>query len=71
MAEGEDRKGNEREPFSVVVARLRRERDQRLAELPEKLAKEPVEPDPGLKELVDTQPEFRARIMGHLAKIIS
>ena len=69
MAEGDDKMGRQDDPREVV-ARLRREGDERIADLRARLAKEPVEPDPGLKELVDTQAEFRARVMGDLAKAL-
>jgi hypothetical protein len=51
--------------------RLRRERDERLVALRVRLAEEPVEPHPGLKRLVDTQEEFRERIMRRVDRIIS
>jgi hypothetical protein len=66
VAEGEDKMVDKQEDLRAVVARLRRERDERIAELPAKLAKEPVEPHPGLQRLVDTQDEFRERVMSKL-----
>jgi hypothetical protein len=68
MAEADDKTVDDFEDLRVVAARIRRERDERLAALRVRLAEEPVEPDPGLKRLVDTQADFRARVMGDLAK---
>lgn len=71
MAEGEDKMVDQREDLLELAARLRRERDERIAELPAKLAKEPVKPTPGQQRLLDTQQEFRERIMGKLENIFS
>lgn len=68
MVQGEDTQGNQREDLREVVARLRRERDQRIAELPAKVAREPIEPSPGLKELIDTHDEFRDRMLRKLER---
>lgn len=71
MAETEQKTAEDFEDLRVVAARIRSERDERLAALRVRLAEEPVEPDPGLKSLVDTQDEFRERIMRRVYRIIS
>lgn len=62
VAEGEEQMQDEPEDLREVVARLYRERDERIAALPAKLAKEPLDPPPRLKKLVDSQDEFRKRV---------
>ena len=71
MATVEDKTVDDFEDLRVVAARIRRERDERLAVLRVRLAEEPIEPHPGLKRLVDTQDEFRERIMKRVDRIIS
>ena len=71
MVRSGDKTAGDFEDLREVVARIRRERDERIAALRVRLAEEPVEPDPGLKWLVDTQDEFRERIMGRIARMIS
>jgi hypothetical protein len=61
----------QREDLLEMAARIRREGDERIAALRLRLAEEPVEPDPGLKALVDSQPEFRERIMKRIERIVS
>jgi hypothetical protein len=70
MSEDENKNLDELEDLGLVLARLRRERDERLAAFRVKLAEEPVESNPGLKELVDTQDEFRERIMKRIEPIV-
>jgi|GEM_PF-6447739 len=69
--EGDDTMVDRREKLVDVAARMRREREERLAAMRVKLAEEPVEPHPGLKRLVDTQDEFRERVMGRIERIIA
>jgi hypothetical protein len=71
MAEGDKPVVDQQEKLVDMAVRMRRERDERLAALRLKLAEEPVEPDPGLKELVDTQDEFRERIMARIDRMIA
>jgi hypothetical protein len=70
VSEDENKTLDELENLGLVLARLRRERDERLAALRIRPAEEPVESDPGLKELVDTQGEFRERIMKRIERIV-
>jgi hypothetical protein len=63
-----DGSAEELEDLREVVARLRRERDERLAIIRE--TKFEVEPHPGLQALVDSQPEFRERVMGKLRRAL-
>jgi hypothetical protein len=65
--EGNDM-NDEPEDLRVVVARLRRERDERLAKIRETDFE--VEPHPGLQRLVDTQPEFRESVMSKLRAVL-
>jgi hypothetical protein len=71
MSEDENKTLDELENLGLVLARLRRERDERLAALRIRLAEEPIEPDPGWKELIDTQDEFRERIMKRIERIVA
>jgi hypothetical protein len=69
MAEGE--KGmDEREDLLEFGARVRRERDERIAELPAKLAKEPLEMSPGMKELIDSQEEYQREMRARLRRLL-
>jgi hypothetical protein len=69
VAEGENQVTDFDEDLLEFAARLRRERDERIAKIRETDFE--VEPSPHLKELIDTQEEFRERVRGHLAKILS
>jgi hypothetical protein len=71
MAEAEKTNVEEFEDLFVVAARIRRERDERLVALRKRLAEEPVEPDPGLKRLVDTQDEFQERVLRRVYRIMA
>lgn len=53
------------DPLQAVKAR-RAERDRRIAEIRARKSEIKVEPSPGLKELVDSQDEFRDRLMSNL-----
>lgn len=57
---------DQREDLLEVAARLRRERDEAIALLRELGPTRKLEPSPGLQELVDTQQEFRERVMAKL-----
>jgi hypothetical protein len=64
MTKRGDRPGEQDEDLVEVFARLRRERDERIAKIEE--TDYDVEPSPHLQELLDTQDEFRERAMAHL-----
>jgi hypothetical protein len=64
----EQGKTSEPEDLREAVARIRRERDERIAIIRE--TKFEVEPHPGLQRLVDTQPEFREEMMGRLRRLL-
>jgi hypothetical protein len=53
------------DPLQAVKVR-RAERDRRIAEIRARKSEIKVEPSPGLKELVDSQDEFRDRLMSNL-----
>lgn len=53
-----------------TVRKRREERDRRIAEIRARRSEIEVEPHPGLKELVDSQDEFRERVRSHIRKII-
>jgi hypothetical protein len=55
---------DEPEDLREVVAKLRRERDERIAKIRE--TKFEVEPHPGLQRLADTRAEFRECVMSNL-----
>lgn len=71
MAEREDTMIERDERLVDMAARMRRERDERIEKMRMKMAEEPRSFDPGLKELVDTQDEFRERVMGKIERIIA
>ena len=59
------------EDLLVIVERLRRERDERIAEIWERMPELEVEPHPGLKRLVDTNDEFREHLMARIERVIA
>jgi hypothetical protein len=62
MTKGEDEVAAQQEDFGEVVDRIIREHEERLAEIPEKLAREPVAPPPYSQEMIDTREEFHERM---------
>jgi hypothetical protein len=71
MAEGDDTMVDRREKLVDMADRVFRERDEDIAAMRVRLAEEPVEPHPGLKRLVDTQDEFRERVMARIDRMIA
>ncbi len=69
MPEGE-KAMDEREDLLEFAARVRRERDERIAELPAKLANEPIEMSPGMKELIDSQEEYQGDMRAKLRHLL-
>jgi hypothetical protein len=53
-----------------TVKRRWERRDRRMAEITARRSEIKVEPHPGLKELVDTQDEYRERIRAHIRNIV-
>jgi len=70
MTEGDRMQPEEREDIREVVARIRREHDERIAVLREGVPESAFEPSAGLQELVDTQDEFRERMMSKLRALL-
>jgi hypothetical protein len=68
MTEEKYREIGDDEDLLEFAARIRRERDENIAEIRE--TKFEVEPHPGLKRLVDTQGEFREQVMGELRRAL-
>jgi hypothetical protein len=69
MADGEHKVNEHDEDLLEFAARVRRERDERIAKIRE--TKFEVEPAPYLQEMVDTQAEFRERVMADLRAALS
>jgi hypothetical protein len=70
MTEGENKMPTLQEELREITARVRRERDQRLAELPAKLAKEPLEPSPAMKEWMDSRDEYQREMRAKLRSLL-
>jgi hypothetical protein len=70
MTEGEGKMPDQQEDLREVAARIYRERDRRIAENEERLAKEPVELPAYMQELIDTREEYQARMRAKLKWIV-
>jgi hypothetical protein len=64
--EREDQVAAQQEDFGEVVDRIIREHEERLAEIPEKLAKEPIKRSAIAQEMIDTREEYHARMRAKL-----
>jgi hypothetical protein len=71
MAKPDDAPVAESGYIPETVKRRREERDRRMAEISARRSEIKVEPSPGLKELVDSQDEFRERIKELVRRIVS
>jgi hypothetical protein len=62
MATDQENTRGEPSYVPIEIVKIRERRDRRIAEIHARKREIKVEPNPGLKELVDTQDEFRKRI---------
>jgi hypothetical protein len=61
---------DQQEDLREIAARIYRERDRRIAEIPEKMAKEPLQMSPPMKEMMDTREEYQARMRAKLKWLV-